>query len=74
MMIMKCGGCGCETHKLKAEGNNPRYTKIMTICTQCGSRSVIELAQPRMQVSWYEDSNGSETDKGVICTGWNEED
>lgn len=63
MKQMKCGGCGCETAKVEAEGCNPYSSQIDLICAKCGSRTSLRL---RVQIETEETGN----EIGAFCVGW----
>lgn len=62
---MSCGACGSNIFFAEADNNHfPTVLKLK--CYHCGSETIYQPEQPRMVLSWGEDS------KGVACFMGNE--
>lgn len=62
LLTMKCGGCGCSTCRVFAEGSNPFFKRIVLVCTNCNSRTTIAPEAPRLTSEWE--------GEGGFCVGW----
>lgn len=62
---MKCGGCGCDTCRVLAEGSNPVFERLVLVCTKCDSRTTIAPLRVRLSSDWE--------GQGGFCVGWRDE-
>lgn len=76
---LKCGGCGCDTVRVfnqrPHDSGRDQFDKIIFECTECLSRSSIQITQPRIMIesaSCDPDviNMAKGNDMGTLCGGW----
>jgi len=62
---MGCGGCGCDTFKLRAARD--RHC-IIAICTKCKSRTFIRQMPAKLECTWPSNVDPDERDgEGILA-------